>query len=213
VHSTAAREACISARFGIRTLASKVCRFRSSVSLALSAPRRCTASAGRAAGSWSTRERERDTATPLGYGVPARDRRGRRVLVGNAALLTDAGIDVTALTEEVGQAAAAGQTPMFAAVDAEAAVLIVVADPVKPDSADAVVQLKALGLEVWMLTGDNAATDGQTFAHEHADVRDGSRHPVFALPGWPVPRLLHDRRRTAGNPDRPRRPPHVALTC
>lgn len=25
--------------------------------------------------------------------------------------------------------------------------------------------------------------DGQTFAHEHADVRDGSGHPVFALPG------------------------------
>ena len=99
---------------------------------------------------------ERFTAIP-GRGIDATVQ-GRRVLVGNAALLTDAGIDVTALTPQAGPAAAAGQTPMFAAVDADAAGLIVVADPVKPDSADAVAQLKALGLEVWMLTGDNAAT-------------------------------------------------------
>ena len=99
---------------------------------------------------------ERFTAIP-GRGIDATVE-GRRVLVGNAALLTEAGIDVTALTPQASQAAAAGQTPMFAAVDAEAAGLIVVADPVKPDSAGAVAQLKALGLEVWMLTGDNAAT-------------------------------------------------------
>src|SRR5262249_55258677 len=90
-----------------------------------------------------------------GIGAPAE---GRRVLVGNAALLTDAGIDVPALTPAAAKAAAAGQTPTFAAVNTEAAGLIVVADPVKPDSAGAVAQLKALGLEVWMLTGDNAAT-------------------------------------------------------
>src|SRR4051812_2562728 len=96
------------------------------------------------------------TAIP-GRGIDATVE-GHRVLAGNAALLTEAGIDVTTLTAEAGQAAASGQTPMFAAVDAEAAGLIVVADPVKPDSVDAIAQLKALGLEVWMLTGDNAAT-------------------------------------------------------
>jgi Cu+-exporting ATPase len=42
------------------------------------------------------------------------------------------------LTDEADKAAAAGQTPMFAAVDAHAAGLIVVADPIKPDSAAAV---------------------------------------------------------------------------
>ena len=36
--------------------------------------------------------------------------------------------------------------------------MFLVADPLKPESAEAVAQLKALGLEVWMLTGDNAAT-------------------------------------------------------
>ncbi len=99
---------------------------------------------------------ERFTATP-GKGIDATVE-GRRVLVGNAALLTEAGIDVTELTGEAGEAAATGRTPMFAAVGAEPAGLIVVADPVKPDSAAAVAQMKALGLEVWMLTGDNAAT-------------------------------------------------------
>ena len=99
---------------------------------------------------------ERFTAIP-GRGIDATVG-GHRVLAGNAALLTEAGIDVTTLTAQADQAAASGQTPMFAAVDAETAGLIVVADPVKPDSADAVAQLKALGLEVWMLTGDNAAT-------------------------------------------------------
>jgi Cu+-exporting ATPase len=47
---------------------------------------------------------------------------------------------------------------MFAAVDGNLAALITVADTVRPESADAIAQLKALGLEVWMLTGDNAAT-------------------------------------------------------
>src|SRR5205085_7851742 len=57
---------------------------------------------------------ERFTAIP-GRGIDATVQ-GRRVLVGNAVLLTDAGIDVTTLAAEAGQAAASGQTPMFAAV-------------------------------------------------------------------------------------------------
>ncbi|HEY7010489.1 MAG TPA: heavy metal translocating P-type ATPase [Jatrophihabitantaceae bacterium] len=83
---------------------------------------------------------------------------GRSILVGNTALLTEAGVDVSALAGEAARAAGNGQTPMFVAVDGEPAGLMVVADPIKPDSAEAVAQLKALGLEVWMLTGDNTAT-------------------------------------------------------
>jgi Cu+-exporting ATPase len=82
----------------------------------------------------------------------------RRVLVGNAALLTETDIDVAALDGDAARAAGNGQTPVFIAIDGEPAGLIVVADPIKPDSAEAVAQLKALGLEVWMLTGDNTAT-------------------------------------------------------
>ncbi len=47
---------------------------------------------------------------------------------------------------------------MFVAVDGEDAGLIAVADTPRPESREAVAQMKALGLDVWMLTGDNLAT-------------------------------------------------------
>ena len=47
---------------------------------------------------------------------------------------------------------------MYVAVDGQPAGVIAVADTLKPESAEAVRQLQALGLEVWMLTGDNEAT-------------------------------------------------------
>jgi len=80
------------------------------------------------------------------------------VLVGNAAFLAAEGIDAEILKPFAVDAASAGRTPMLAAVDGVPAGVIVVADPVKDESAEAVAQLKALGLDVWMLTGDNGAT-------------------------------------------------------
>ena len=82
----------------------------------------------------------------------------RTVHVGNAALMTARGVDVSALAAAAVRAAARGTTPMFAAVDGAPAAVLAVADTVKPESAEAIAQLKALGLQVWMLTGDNAAT-------------------------------------------------------
>ena len=92
-----------------------------------------------------------------GHGITA-NVAGRTVAVGNAKLMHTRGVDVAALAAEADVRAAAGQTPMYVAVDGTLTGLVAVADTVKETSAEAVAQLEALGLEVWMLTGDNAAT-------------------------------------------------------
>jgi P-type Cu+ transporter len=58
-----------------------------------------------------------------------------------------------------------GMTPMYVAIDSQGAGLIAVADTLKPESRTAIEQLKALGLEVWMLTGDNRET-AEAIAHQ-----------------------------------------------
>jgi Cu+-exporting ATPase len=83
---------------------------------------------------------------------------GRAVLVGRAMMLDDAGTDTAALQAEADRLSGLGRTPMFVAVDGEAAGLVAVADTVKPDSAAAVAALQRLGLEVVMITGDNQRT-------------------------------------------------------
>jgi P-type Cu+ transporter len=54
--------------------------------------------------------------------------------------------------------AQSGATPMYVAVDSQLSGLIAVADELKPESRQAVEQLRALGLDVWILTCDNRAT-------------------------------------------------------
>lgn len=83
---------------------------------------------------------------------------GRRVQVGKAALLTGQGIDTAALSAEADRLAAAGRTAMYAAADGRLLGLVAVADTVKEDSAAAITALKRLGLEIVMITGDNART-------------------------------------------------------
>jgi P-type Cu+ transporter len=83
---------------------------------------------------------------------------GRTVLVGNAALLAESGIDTTVLDAAAAELSEQGKTPVLAAVDGEPAGVLAVADPVKDDSAAAISALRRLGVEVVMLTGDNART-------------------------------------------------------
>jgi Cu+-exporting ATPase len=92
-----------------------------------------------------------------GKGIRARID-GRELVLGNQALMAQAGIALDGLGAHAMDLAQSGATPMYVGIDGRSAGLIAVADTLKPESRDAVAQLNALGLEVWMLTGDNQAT-------------------------------------------------------
>jgi Cu+-exporting ATPase len=98
-----------------------------------------------------------DFAAHPGHGISATVA-SSSIAIGNQAHMAALGVDTTPLAGEAARAAAAGGTPMYVAVDDALAGLVTVADTVKPDAPEAVAQLKALGLQVWMVTGDNTAT-------------------------------------------------------
>jgi len=83
---------------------------------------------------------------------------GKKVLLGNSRLMTDRGVDIGALIKRAEELAAEGKTAMFAAVDGRPAGLLAVADTIKVHSKEAVADLRRLGLEVIMLTGDHRRT-------------------------------------------------------
>ena len=83
---------------------------------------------------------------------------GHRVVVGNSRLMTAQQIELGALGDRQRELAAAGRTSVLGAVDGRAVAVIGIADAVRPSSAAAVTELRDLGVEVVMLTGDNAAT-------------------------------------------------------
>jgi P-type Cu+ transporter len=83
---------------------------------------------------------------------------GHSVALGNRGFLDAIGIDLGGLGQQAERLRADGQGVMFGAVDGRAAGLLVVADPVKESAAAAVQALRAEGVRVVMLTGDNRTT-------------------------------------------------------
>jgi Cu+-exporting ATPase len=82
----------------------------------------------------------------------------KQVLVGNARLMEQYDVDVTALAAVAERERASGATAIYVAVGGEAAGLLVIADAVKATTPEALASLKDLGVKVIMLTGDDAAT-------------------------------------------------------
>jgi Cu+-exporting ATPase len=99
----------------------------------------------------------RDFAAVPGHGIEATID-GSRTLLGNLKFMRMRGIALGELEARSDALADQGKTPMFIAVDGRAAGIVAVADRIKSGSVAAVQGLQQLGLEVWMITGDNART-------------------------------------------------------
>jgi len=83
---------------------------------------------------------------------------GREVALGNAALFAELGIDAGDLATRADEGRRQGQTVMMVAIDKKAAGLVVVADPVRATTEEAIAALRGEGIELVMLTGDSRTT-------------------------------------------------------
>ncbi|MEO6411197.1 MAG: heavy metal translocating P-type ATPase [Pedococcus sp.] len=98
-----------------------------------------------------------DFDAPVGKGVIGTVEQ-QSVRVGSASFLTGEGLDPSALTTQADGLRADGATVIFAGVNDQLAGIIAIADPVKETTPAAVKALRAEGVEVVMLTGDNRVT-------------------------------------------------------
>jgi Cu+-exporting ATPase len=83
---------------------------------------------------------------------------GRAVVAGNESFLRDLGIGTSELQSRAENLRKAGQTAIFVALDGAPAGVLAIADPIKESTSGAIRELKAQGIRVVMLTGDNRAT-------------------------------------------------------
>jgi len=83
---------------------------------------------------------------------------GKQIAVGSAELFRELGVDAGPLLRQAEALRQEGQTVMMIAAEGRAAGLVSVSDPIKQSTPDAIRELKAAGLKVVMVTGDNATT-------------------------------------------------------
>jgi Cu+-exporting ATPase len=92
-----------------------------------------------------------------GYGIAA-NVAGRQIHIGADRYMERLGIGLAGAEEQAWALAEEGKSPFYAAVDGGIAAIIAVADPLKDGSVDAIAELKSMGLDIAMLTGDNRVT-------------------------------------------------------
>jgi P-type Cu2+ transporter len=109
-----------------------------------------------------------------GHGLKARVGQ-HEIVIGNQKLMSETAIALNALGARAATMSSGGRTVIYMAVDGKLAALFAIADAPRETSTRAVQELKALGVDVVMLTGDNAATaqfiaQGLGISHVIADV-------------------------------------------
>jgi Cu+-exporting ATPase len=82
----------------------------------------------------------------------------RRVLVGNMRLMTHHKVEVGGLADAAARERSNGATAIYVAIDGRPAGLLVVADAIKSTTPEAIAKLRAAGVRIIMLTGDDGAT-------------------------------------------------------
>jgi len=83
---------------------------------------------------------------------------GKELILGNQRLMQEAGIELKSLSHKAEELAQQGKTLVFASSQNKLIGLLAIADTLKEGSMEAVKELKALGVEVVMLSGDNQRT-------------------------------------------------------
>jgi Cu+-exporting ATPase len=95
--------------------------------------------------------------SPVGKGVLGRVD-GQELALGSGAFMGEQGVDVASLEAEADGLRADGATVIFMALGGRAAAILAIADPIKTTTAEAVRALKAAGVRLVMMTGDNRTT-------------------------------------------------------
>ncbi len=98
-----------------------------------------------------------DFDSPTGKGVIGKIK-GRDIALGNAMLMEECSVDVSSLSARADELRSNGATVIFMAVDGKAAGLLAIADPIKETTPAAIKALRAQGIRIVMLTGDNRRT-------------------------------------------------------
>ncbi|SFK24231.1 Cu+-exporting ATPase [Caulobacter sp. UNC279MFTsu5.1] len=98
-----------------------------------------------------------DFDSPVGKGVVGRVE-GRAMAIGSARFLDEQGVPSGPLADQAEALRQDGATAIYVAIDGAVAAVLAIADPVKPTTQKAVEALRADGVRVVMLTGDNRTT-------------------------------------------------------